>query len=132
MLLGRTLQFEKYRIPGMHFSYGTLKRRRESLYMHLGWKQRWYNHRHSFSNPRLRNQTALSKYFWGLKYQGQSPQIKSKIIRHSSTANSFNGRCNLCIDEKISIINFRNRRLLLNERNDLVFKGRHRGKFKLS
>ena len=31
------------------------------------WKQRLYNHRHSFSNPRLRNQTAQSKYFWNRK-----------------------------------------------------------------
>ena len=56
------------------------------------WKQRWYNHKHSFSNPKLRYQTVLSKYFWGLKDKGLSPQIKWKIIRHSSTANSFNGR----------------------------------------
>ena len=96
------------------------------------WKQRWYNHSHSFANPRLRNHSALSKYFWSLKDQGLSPQIKWKIIRHTSTTNSFNSRCNLCIDEKISIINFRNRRLLLNERNALVFKCRHLGKFKLS
>ena len=96
------------------------------------WKQRWYNHRHSFSNPKLRYQTALSKYFWGLKDQGLSPQIKWKIIRHSSTVNSFNGSCNLCLDEKISIINFKNQKLLLNERNKLIFKSRHRGKFKLS
>ena len=34
------------------------------------WKPRLYNHRHSFSNLRLRNQTALSKYFWNLKDQG--------------------------------------------------------------
>ena len=96
------------------------------------WKQSWYSHRHSFSNPKLRYQTALSKYFWGLKDQGLSPQIKWKILRHSSAANSFNGRCNLCLDEKISIINFKNRKLLLNKRNELVFKCRHRGKFKLS
>ena len=34
--------------------------------------------------------------------------------------------------KKISIINFRDRRLLLNEQNELLFKYRHRGKFKLS
>ena len=49
-----------------------------------------------------------------------------------STANSFNGRCNFCIDEKISKINSKDRRLLLNERNELVFKCRHKSKFKLS
>ena len=53
------------------------------------WKQRCYNHKHSFSNPKLRYQTAQSKYFWDLKDQGLSPQIKLKIFRHSSTANSF-------------------------------------------
>ena len=47
-------------------------------------------------------------------------------------ANSFNGRCKLCIDEKISIINFKDCGLLLNERNELVFKCRHTGKFRLS
>ena len=76
-------------------------------------KQRLYKHRYSFSNPRLRNQTTLSKYFWNLKDQGLTPQIKWKIIRQSSTAINFNGRCNLCIDEKNSIINFKDRRLLL-------------------
>ena len=76
--------------------------------------------------------TALSKYFGGLKDRGLSPQIKCKIIRHSSTVNSFNGRCNLCLDEKISKINFKNRKLLLNKRNELVFKCRHKEKFKSS
>ena len=33
------------------------------------WKQRLYNHKHSFSNPRLKNPIALSKYFWSLKDQ---------------------------------------------------------------
>ena len=69
------------------------------------WKQGLYNHRHSFSNQRLRNPTTLSKYFWKLKDQGLTPsQIKWKIVGQSSTVNSVNGRCNLCIDEKISII----------------------------
>ena len=46
--------------------------------------------------------------------------------------NSFNWRCKLCIDEKISKINFKNCKLMLNERNELVFKCRHKGRFKLS
>ena len=96
------------------------------------WKQGLYNHRHSFSNSWLRNQTALSKYFWNLKDQGLTPQIKREIVRQFSTANSFSGRCNLCFDEKISIINFKDRRLLLNECNELVFKYRNKNKFNLS
>ena len=44
--------------------------------------------------------------------------------------NSCNGRCNLCINEKISIINFKDRKLLLNECNELLFKCKHKSKFK--
>ena len=95
------------------------------------WKQRLYKHKHSFSNLRLRNQTALSKYFWNLKAQGLAPANKVKN-RHTLTVNSFNGRCNLCIDEKINVINYKDSRLLLNEQNELVFKCRHKIKFKLS
>ena len=64
----------------------------------VNWKKRLYNHRHSFSNPRLRNQTTQSKYFWSLKDQRVTPQIKWKIVRQSSTMNNFNGWCNLCYE----------------------------------
>ena len=94
-------------------------------------KQKLYYHWDSFSNPRFRNQTALCKYFWNLKHQGLTPPIKWKVVGHSSTVNNFNDWCNLCIDEKISIIDFKDRRLLLNERNELVFKYRHKSKFNL-
>ena len=53
------------------------------------------------------------------------PPNKWRIIRMSSIVNSLNGRCNLYIKEKISIINFK-------EWNDLVLKCRHECKFKLS
>ena len=46
--------------------------------------------------------------------------------------NNFNDRCNLCSNEKISIINSKDHRLLLNECNKLVFKCRHISNFKLS
>ena len=65
------------------------------------WKQGLYNHRHSLSNPRLINETSPSKYFWNLKDQELTSQIKWKIVRQSSTVISFNGRCNLCINEKL-------------------------------
>ena len=46
-------------------------------------------------------QTALFKYNWSLKDQGQAPQVNWKIVRQSSIANSFNSRCNSCIDKKM-------------------------------
>ena len=33
----------------------------------LKWKFKYYNHTQSFNNPLLRNQTAVSKYFWKLE-----------------------------------------------------------------
>ena len=46
---------------------------REKVYIGMfaeNWKQGLYNHRHSFSTPQLRNQTALSKYFGTLRIRG--------------------------------------------------------------
>ena len=60
-----------------------------------------------------------------------TPQIRWKIVRQSSTANSFNGKCNLSIYEKISIIDFKDCWLQLNECNELMFKYRHKSKFRL-
>ena len=54
----------------------------ESVYLGIStgnWEQRLYNYRHSFSNPWLRNQTALSKYFLNLKYQGLTPTHPNKV-----------------------------------------------------
>ena len=96
------------------------------------WKQRIHNHWYSFTNPRLRNQTAPSKYFWGLKEIWLTAQIKKKIIRKFLTANSFSSSCNLCLEEKISIINYKETRRLLNKRNELIFKYRHKNRFKLT
>ena len=65
------------------------------------------------------------------KGSGANPPNKVEN-RQSSTVNCFNGRYNVCIDEKISTINFKDRRLLLNECHELVFKCRHKNEFKLS
>ena len=40
------------------------------------WKRRLYN-QHSFSNPQLKNQTALSKCFWNLKERDPSNKVEN-------------------------------------------------------
>ena len=42
------------------------------------WKQRDYNHKHSFSNPKLRYQTVLSKYFGTLRIGGYLHKLNGK------------------------------------------------------
>ena len=85
-----------------------------------------YNHKHSFSNPRFRNQTALTKHFWNIKDQELTPQNEVKIVSQSSNANSFNSRYNQCIEEKINLINFKGPGRLLNTRNELLLKCSHK------
>ena len=65
------------------------------------WKLRYNNHIHSFSLKRLRNQ-------------------------RSTTPSCFDGRCNLCLEEKIQIMLYFDPVNLLNQRCDLKVRGRHK------
>ena len=63
-------------------------------------KIRYGNHKFSFSHEHQKNQTALSKHYWGLKVKGLTPEIQWSILKRSSTPKSFDSRCNLCLEEK--------------------------------
>ena len=95
------------------------------------WKQRFYSHRHSFSNPSLRNQTALSNWFWRLKDNGLTPLVRWNFIKRSTIPSNCGSRCNFCLEEKISIIVYRNTSKLLNQRNELIFKCSHKNRYKV-
>ena len=94
------------------------------------WKQRLYSHVHSFSNPSLRNQWALSKWFWSLKDSGLTSLVWWNFIIRLTTPSNLS-RCNLCLEEKIHIIKYRNASKVLNQRNDLIFKCCHKNRYKL-
>ena len=94
-------------------------------------KIRYGNHKFSFSQEHQKNQTALSKHYWGLKVKGLTPEIQWSILKRSSTPISFDSRCNLCLEEKIHILLFPEPKKLLNKRNELIARCRHRAKFKL-
>ena len=70
------------------------------------WKFRFYNHLQSFRNPTLRNQTVLSKCYWDLKELFLTLVINWKIIKTCPTTNSLHDKCNLCLEEKIYILDF--------------------------
>ena len=95
------------------------------------WKQWLCNHWHSFPIPLLRNQTALSKCFLSLSKRGLTSQIKWRFIKIFSTPNTYNSRCNLCLEEKINLIKYKTTWQLLNKRNELISKYKHKCKFKL-
>ena len=94
-------------------------------------KIRYGNHKYSFFHEHKKNQTALSKHYWGLKNKGLTPDIQWSILKRSSTPKSFDSRCNLCLEEKIHILLFPEPKELLNKRNELIARCRHRAKFKL-
>ena len=70
------------------------------------WKVRYGNHKFSFTHEHKKNQTALSKHYWGLKNKGLTPDIQWSILKRSNTPKSFDSRCNLCLEEKMHILLF--------------------------
>ena len=44
-------------------------------------KIRYGNHKYSFSHEHQKNQTALSKIYWGLKNKGLTPDIQWSILK---------------------------------------------------
>ena len=53
------------------------------------------------------------------------------ILKKSNTPNSFDDRCNLCLEEKIHILTHKCPDKLLNKRSELIARCRYKTKFKL-
>ena len=56
---------------------------------------------------------------------------KETVLKKSNTPKSFDNKCNLCLEEKIHILLFPEPKKLLNKRNELIARCKHRAKFKL-
>ena len=97
----------------------------------IKWKLRFNNHIHSFTHEWLKNQTALSKHFWKLKNKVLTLEIQLRILKRSTTLSCFDGRCNLCLEEKIQIMLYPDPGNLLNQRCDFIAKCGHKNKFRL-
>ena len=95
-------------------------------------KIRYGNHKKSFNNRLYEYDTELSKYIWELKDKEKDYQIKWNIIARANPYTPTSGKCNLCITEKTLIANYKGKTQLLNSRNDLMAKCRHRDKWLLS
>ena len=91
-------------------------------------KQRYANHLKSFRHEQYKAGTELSKYIWKLKSENLSYKIQWKILRKTSGYNKISKTCNLCLNEKLEILKFRDKNALLNTRNELVSKCRHENK----
>ena len=90
-------------------------------------KERYRNHKKESNHPKYQNSTELSKYIWKLKRDKIDFTSKWSIVeRVNGNANST--RCNLCLTEKLWIINSINDENSLNKKSELISKRRHLNK----
>ena len=93
-------------------------------------KARYGNHKTSFSNVSYKNETELSKEVWKIKENGGDFYIKWRIINQFPGFNPSSGKCALCLNEKLAILQYKGDNLL-NKRSEIVSTCRHKAKFKL-
>ena len=87
-------------------------------------KERYRNHTKSFKDKKYANETELSKYIWYIKEKKRVFTMKWEILERATTYTIGAKRCNLCLEEKLSILKA-DKRTLLNKRSELVSKCRH-------
>ena len=92
-------------------------------------KMRYNNHIKSFRHERYEKETELSKYIWNLKRKSEQYSINWSIVKTSNTAPRRSGLCNLCLEEKVLILEQRNeiKSQQINKRDELVSTCRHIG-----
>ena len=93
-------------------------------------KQRYTQHKSTFTHRKLSNSTELSKYIWQLKDSNTSFTTKWSINARARPYHNSSKRCDLCLAEKLYIIK-RSNNNLLNKRSELVSKCGHENKFYL-
>ena len=94
-------------------------------------KERLGNHKKAFNHDQYRTSTELSKEVWRIKENGGNFEIKwSKDSNHPSYRPEIKS-CRLCQQEKLAIARYEGKNLI-NSRNEVVSRCRHRWKFKLS
>ena len=76
----------------------------------------------------------IAKEVWRIKDQGGDFNIEWRIIGHAPAYTPIAKKCNLCIAEKVYITeNIDNQHInLINKRDELISKCRHRSKYALS
>ena len=83
-------------------------------------KERFRNHIKSFNHKEYSNETELSDY-----------TIKWSIIKKSISYTGGSKRCNLCLEEKLSILKEKSK-YLLNKRSEIVSACHHKNRFQVS
>ena len=93
-------------------------------------KKLYANHKKSFNLINSKNDTNLSVEYWTLKQKQQAPRLTWEMKGQYKTYNPVLKRYNLCLNEKLAIIDdpYKN---VLNKRSEVISQCHHRNKFKL-
>ena len=89
----------------------------------LTFKKRYYIHQQSFRDKKHMYSTELSRHIWELKEKKKEYTITWSIAVKARAYDNGTKRCDLCLTEKLLIINADKKRLL-NRRSELISKCR--------
>ena len=95
-------------------------------------KVRYHGHTQSFRNEKYKNSTTLSTYIWSLKEKSIVPKLEWSVVKQAKSYTNASKSCSLCLQEKLEILNYENKKELLNKRSEIVSKCRHMNKFLLA
>ena len=93
-------------------------------------KKRYANHKKYFKVPTYKNDTKLSTEYWALKTKQLNSKMSWQIKRRYNSYNPICRRCNLCLNEKLEILDDQDKSLL-NKQSEIISHCRHQNKFKL-
>ena len=93
-------------------------------------KERYRNHIKSFTHKNIQNQTELSKHIWHLKQNKTDFTINWSLLKNSITYTGESKRCNICLQEKLSILKEKSKSLL-NKRSKIVSSCLHKNRFQV-
>ena len=80
---------------------------------------------------KYKSETCLSTEIWRIKNLGGTPFITWRPVKQYPGFNPTTGRCALCLNEKLEILNHQGPNLI-NKRDEIVSTCRHRRKFLLA
>ena len=139
----KTLQLHEERLPSQrHLPRGqvrhlpghcrrTPKRTKKYIGLTEGpFKTRYTGHKQSFTNKNKEKATALSKYVWDNELQ-PAPSIKYEILKHARPLKPGARSCDLCLSEKVAIMNVKGDQTYLNKRTEIKKVCPHRTKHTL-
>ena len=106
--------------PDPHFYIGVTE----------NFKIRWGTHKQSFKKADLKNSTGLSTFVWERKL-GQEPNINWEIIDRAPTYQPGLSTCQLCLTEKLHILQESSKKNCLNKRSEICQLCRHKAHYRL-